>query len=239
MLQEHFGKRLRMAASLIASYVIAGLLLEFFFVGNTPGLNPEAFSLIGRKMEDLRIGFELQTSQALPSPIPRIEPTASPYALPTAIPTIPVVVPPKPTSYIPPVFPTLPPVPTAIPTRIPTKRPPPTQKPPVIPTTAPPAPTQPKTKVTYAQFGQCLNTNGMTMYMSATCGLCTQQKKTLKDAANYVRMVDCNASESNGLECGNAGVRGLPTWGKNGKAVLVGPQSLEELARVSSCQAPQ
>lgn len=74
--------------------------------------------------------------------------------------------------------------------------------------------------------------------MSATCGLCAQQKKTLKDAYNYIRAVDCNASQQNGLECSQVGVRGLPTWAKNGKAVLSGPQTNETLADEAGCQAP-
>jgi len=78
----------------------------------------------------------------------------------------------------------------------------------------------------------------MVMYGTATCGLCAQQKKTLKDAVNYIRIVDCNESEKTGLECSQVGVRGLPTWGKNGTAVLSGPQTNEALAGEAGCQSP-
>jgi hypothetical protein len=240
MYGQFFGKKARIILALGGSYCATLFLMQFFFVGYTPNLNPNAFTLLNDKLHDLQMNVKLSTTQiiptAYPTPFPEITPTIEPIPQATAVPTtIPTPYVP-PTNAPPPVRPSQPPLSIPTPTRIPTQ--PPRATPTNTPTN-PPVPTKPQTTATYAQFGQCLNASGMTMYMSATCGLCSQQKKTLKDAANYVRMVDCNISQENGLECSNAGVRGLPTWGKNGKSVLVGPQSLEDLAKVSSCTAPQ
>lgn len=117
-------------------------------------------------------------------------------------------------------------VPTQTPTQIPTPYRPPTS----IPT----QPTSPQI-TTLADFGKCLNSKGYKMYTQPGCSACTQQKKILGSALQHISEVDCPTHQT---DCANVGVRTTPTWASNGKMVIPGYASLDQLSSKSGCALP-
>ncbi len=84
-------------------------------------------------------------------------------------------------------------------------------------------------------FAQCLTEKGATMYGTAWCSHCKNQKELFGNSFKYVDYVDCDYNKQ---ECLDNGVRGYPTWKINGEN-YPGEQSLYKLASLSGCDLPE
>jgi len=84
-------------------------------------------------------------------------------------------------------------------------------------------------------FAQCLTEKNVTMYGSATCSHCLNEKKLFGDSFQYVRYVECMKQPN---VCVAAGIEGVPTWVLGDGRNLVGEQGLQGLANVTGCELP-
>ena len=226
--------RTRIIVSLLVSFLLSFFLKENLFLYSTPKINTQAVAAIKNFPAKIASVITMKKmpetnnkEEKKPTPTPTLIPpipwpsvnTQAPS--PTRRPNQPVptyVV--EPTEYIPP---------TTVPTEPEiTEYIPPAQNTPTTPAGQPNA--------TMADFGKCLTAKGMVVYTLPTCSGCAQQKKILGEAWPYVKEVSCPSSPK---ECATIGVRGYPSWAKNGTIVIPAGAYPEQLADVSGCQAPK
>ena len=81
------------------------------------------------------------------------------------------------------------------------------------------------------KFAQCLTEKGATLYASAYCGHCKNQKEMFGDSLKYINQVECTEKQE---LCQQMGIQGVPTWIIDGKS-YVGVQSLETLSSITGC----
>ncbi|MCL5435941.1 MAG: hypothetical protein M1275_02575 [Patescibacteria group bacterium] len=86
------------------------------------------------------------------------------------------------------------------------------------------------------QFARCLAEKKITMYGSATCPHCQNEKRAFGTSFQYVPYVECTVDPK---VCTDAGVEGVPTWIFPDGKRLVGEQGLEKLSAESGCQLPK
>ena len=84
---------------------------------------------------------------------------------------------------------------------------------------------------TYDTLAKCLTTKGAIMYGTEWCGYCKNQKEAFGDSMQYITFVDCDQDKN---KCGQAGVRGYPTWVINGQN-YPGVQEMDRLASLAGC----
>lgn len=85
-------------------------------------------------------------------------------------------------------------------------------------------------------FAQCLAGKGATMYGSASCPHCQNEKQAFGDAFHFIPYVECSLDPQ---ECIAKDVDGVPTWIFADGKRLVGEQGLERLSAASGCELPQ
>ena len=90
----------------------------------------------------------------------------------------------------------------------------------------------PAAQATVAEFAQCLADKKITMYGSASCPHCQNEKRAFGDAFKYVPYVEC---PQNIQTCLAVGIRGYPTWIFPDGKRLEGEQGLANLSRESGC----
>jgi glutaredoxin len=83
-------------------------------------------------------------------------------------------------------------------------------------------------------FAQCTAKRGLTMYGTAWCPHCQEQKAMFDESFRFVRYVDC---DKNAQVCLSNEVTGYPTWILSGER-FEGKQSLEYLADITQCMLP-
>lgn len=248
--------RLRIFIVLILSFFISSFLDSQVFLSHSPQVNPKAvvalFSfpstiktasakLFAQKPKKYVSQSSFSSSSMssyikppssnIPTksqePIVSIDlrkPTVTPYGLKVPTPTVAIV-------------PTIPIItePTIIePTQEPQviEEPEPTRA--VIPTTAP-VTSRPQS---LAEWGTCLTNHGMVMYYTQTCAKCSHEKSVLGAAFKNITSVNCSREAGT---CVSVGIRGVPSWAKNGSLVNVSTEDdeiLVSLAEVSGCPLP-
>jgi glutaredoxin len=65
------------------------------------------------------------------------------------------------------------------------------------------------------EFAQCLNKNGVTLYVTWWCPYCKELREAFGEKAYAeLRVVECSKPEERSFteECRSAGIRGVPTW---------------------------
>lgn len=87
----------------------------------------------------------------------------------------------------------------------------------------------------YDAFAQCLADKGLTMYGAYWCPHCQAQKKLFGASFAKVKYVECTTNEK---LCIDKGVQGYPTWIDAQGQKHSGEQTLEDLAKIASCQLP-
>jgi hypothetical protein len=90
----------------------------------------------------------------------------------------------------------------------------------------------PQAAVSQNSFGECLTTNGVTMYGSDQCSHCENQKKILGEDYKSINYVNCDFNED---ECRQKGISFYPVWSRDNQ-VLAGVQSLQSLSEFSGCE---
>ena len=79
-------------------------------------------------------------------------------------------------------------------------------------------------------FAQCLTTKWATMYGSATCSHCLNQKAMFGKSFQYVTYVECTKEPA---RCAN--LKWVPTWEISSGTYLEGEQQLSDLAKATNC----
>lgn len=96
--------------------------------------------------------------------------------------------------------------------------------------------TAPPAYASLDQFAKCLAEKKVTMYGSATCPYCQDEKRAFGASFQYVPYVECTTDPK---VCTDAGVDGVPTWIFADGKRLVGKQGLEKLSAQSGCELPE
>ena len=81
------------------------------------------------------------------------------------------------------------------------------------------------------KFAKCLTDKGATLYVSAYCGHCKNQKEMFGDSFEHVNSVECTENQE---LCQEKGIIGVPTWVINGLPYS-GVQSFERLSELTGC----
>jgi hypothetical protein len=85
-------------------------------------------------------------------------------------------------------------------------------------------------------FAQCLTDKGAKMYGASWCSHCNNQKESFGDSWEHIDYVECSSPLGGMLaECGEAGIRGYPTWVFPGDEKVPGELSFEDLSAYSGC----
>jgi hypothetical protein len=84
-------------------------------------------------------------------------------------------------------------------------------------------------------FAKCLADKNLTMYGSATCSHCLNQKKLFGSSFKYAKYVEC---PDNIKMCTDLGILGYPTWIDGTGKKYQGEQSLAKLADIAGCVLP-
>lgn len=82
------------------------------------------------------------------------------------------------------------------------------------------------------EFAQCLKDNEVVMYGAYWCSHCKAQKELFGSAFKNVKYVECT---DDAKLCTEQGIKAYPTWKFKSGKVLEGEQTLESLAKESSC----
>ena len=87
-------------------------------------------------------------------------------------------------------------------------------------------------------LAKCLTKKNAIMYGAYWCPHCQKQRALFGDAFQYVKYQECDpkGENSNPKACETAGILNYPTWEIPGHAKMEGEQTLEDLAKASSCQ---
>ena len=81
------------------------------------------------------------------------------------------------------------------------------------------------------KFAKCLTEKGATVYVSAYCGHCKNQKEMFGDSFKYINSVECTENQQ---LCQQNGITGVPTWIINGLP-YAGVQQFERLSELTGC----
>ena len=81
------------------------------------------------------------------------------------------------------------------------------------------------------RFAKCLSEKGATIYVSAYCGHCKNQKEMFGDSLEYLNLVECTENQE---LCQEKGIVGVPSWIING-VKYEGVQSFEKLSELTGC----
>lgn len=92
----------------------------------------------------------------------------------------------------------------------------------------------PRKVVSFRDFAQCLTEKDVTMYGSDTCPNCLNQKSMFGESFQLIQYVKCDFAKE---ECEQKGITAYPVWMK-GEKMLLGTQSLPDLAVFSECELP-
>lgn len=90
-------------------------------------------------------------------------------------------------------------------------------------------------------LAQCMTRNGVVMYGSIQCSVCSSQKELFGSSFNYATYVECHPSGLNSQTqlCLSRGIERTPTWtmesNENVIKTAVGYQTIEELSEFSGC----
>lgn len=85
-------------------------------------------------------------------------------------------------------------------------------------------------------FAECLTTNGVKMYGTATCPHCKQQKAMFGPSFEKIDYIDCAETPE---VCTEAGIQGVPTWEYPDGTFKQGVQELKILGQSIGCEAPE
>ncbi len=97
----------------------------------------------------------------------------------------------------------------------------------------------------YTELTQCVTDNGVSMYGSFRCAICTKTRAMLGDAFENINEIECHPQGENAQTelCLSKGIEATPTWilepnGPNGEELKrhVGFLTVEELADFAGCQ---
>ena len=80
-------------------------------------------------------------------------------------------------------------------------------------------------------FAKCLTDKGATVYVSAYCGHCKNQKEMFGDSLEYLNLVECTEKQE---LCQEKGITGVPTWIIDGSS-YPGVQTFEKLGSLTGC----
>jgi thiol-disulfide isomerase/thioredoxin len=83
------------------------------------------------------------------------------------------------------------------------------------------------------EFAQCLTSKGAVMYGAYWCPHCQKQKTIFGPSFRYITYVECT---ENVKKCLSEKIEGYPTWKFPDGTVLMGEQSIENLAQISGCK---
>lgn len=83
-----------------------------------------------------------------------------------------------------------------------------------------------------ASLAACLTEKGIIMYGTEWCPHCKNQKAAFGTAFAGVTYIDCDKQK---IQCTTAGITWFPTWIAPSGQVLMGEQSLDQLAAVGWC----
>ncbi|HXC53055.1 MAG TPA: hypothetical protein VN634_19365 [Candidatus Limnocylindrales bacterium] len=100
------------------------------------------------------------------------------------------------------------------------------------------ATTRPASASSLEDFGRCLARKGATFYGASWCPHCSAQRRTLGDAMQHVRYVECSVDghhDASANACTAAHVDGYPTWIFADGSRESGEQSLADLASKTGC----
>lgn len=238
-------KRKKIIIALAVAFGLSWFLPGNIFTVSGAQLNPKFVASIkhfGNTLGSLPISWPTEKKPvATITPSFKLFPTGQIYVAPSVIvqPTQIIYPTPLPSNYLvdePPVLttPTAVPLPTII---YNTPMPMPTYQIPTLPQQPTAIPTVPsQANSTMADFGKCLTNKTMVMYSQEGCSSCTQQKKLLAEAYQYVTVINCSADPK---PCMAIGLKTTPSWAKNNKLVIPGYATLDYLAQVSGCQLPK
>jgi glutaredoxin len=90
-------------------------------------------------------------------------------------------------------------------------------------------------------FAKCITAKNTSFYGASWCPHCQNQKDMFGSSLQYVQYVECAVEgqpQVQTKECTAAGISGYPTWVINGKQ-YPGEQTIEGLAKLTGCAAPQ
>lgn len=104
----------------------------------------------------------------------------------------------------------------------------------------------------YNEFAQCLNSKGYTVLGSKTCASCLKQREMFGEAFHFIREVECDPRNTEGLAekeaevayCSTFKITKTPTWvqldaeGNTLYRFESGIQSFESLSEKSGCALP-
>lgn len=85
--------------------------------------------------------------------------------------------------------------------------------------------------VGYDDFAQCLSDNGVVMYGTRTCGVCSMQKEVFGDSFQYVNYIAYNEDPDLFHE---KNISSVPTWEIDGE-FHVGLKTIEQLSDLTGC----
>ena len=92
----------------------------------------------------------------------------------------------------------------------------------------------------YSEFAQCLTDQEVVMYGAFWCPHCADQKEMFGDAFDNITYIECDpkGEEANPELCLVKGIEGYPTWIRSDGERVSGTQTMEELAKFSTCKLP-
>jgi len=97
----------------------------------------------------------------------------------------------------------------------------------------------------YDAFATCINDSGAKFYGAFWCPHCAAQKALFGSAVKLLPYVECSLpdGQTQNEVCNSVGIKSYPTWvfrtSATTTATSTGEQSLETLAKATSCVLPQ
>ncbi len=226
--------RIKIAVSLITSFIVVFFLNREVFFAGTPRVRPDvpmrivqAPQYISSQINTIFSSMKRKTGEG-PSPTPT--PFGEGVPLPTSrrengtqpfpVSTIPPGMPANPTATVQPTTSQ----PSTQPTASPTQRP-----------SAPPQPSQPN-QTTNIAFAECLTSKGMKYYYNSSCGACLWQKQQFGDQA-FAKLTAINC-DTQTQTCYGKGIGKGPAWEKGSGEMVGGAKNFQMLSTMSGCPQP-
>lgn len=93
----------------------------------------------------------------------------------------------------------------------------------------------------YDDFAKCLKDKGAVFYGAFWCPHCQNQKRMFGSSEQYLPFVECSTDDGKGQTqiCKDKKIQNYPTWEFKDGSRKTGEVSLEDLAKVTSCQLPK
>ncbi len=90
----------------------------------------------------------------------------------------------------------------------------------------------------YDEFAKCLSDNGAKMYGAYWCPHCLNQKEMFGMSWKHVDYIECSLPNRAGQTefCGNAGIKGYPTWEFSNGERVEGEVTFDELSKKTNCK---